>query len=210
MDRETRRSSTHNRILTENGTTLMDERTPALIRAAFKQWAPWARVIAGRMANALGAPYDVMLSACNLAIVDKYDNLDLSCYCDRQCARYLERAMRNQCYEALWAHVKFYNISEADKVDLIVGGSDRGADMEDKRNTARLKQIDDREELSVLFKALTPIERIVVKMSYGIGDCERTLEEIGEQLDCSKQWVSQVRQRALGKMQRAKHEQQES
>jgi len=67
-----------------------------------------------------------------------------------------------------------------------------------------LRDKDMREGISALFKALTPRERDIIKMRYGLtGRPEKTLEEIGEKLGVTRERIRQIQMGALGKMRRA-------
>ena len=67
-----------------------------------------------------------------------------------------------------------------------------------------LRDKDMREGISALFKALTPRERDIIKMRYGLtGRPEKTLEQIGEKLGVTRERIRQIQMSALGKMRRA-------
>ena len=61
-----------------------------------------------------------------------------------------------------------------------------------------------REGIGALFKALTPREREIMKLRYGLGGRqEKTLEEIGDKLGVTRERIRQIQLSALGKMRRA-------
>ena len=63
---------------------------------------------------------------------------------------------------------------------------------------------DMREGITALFKALTPREREIMKLRYGLGGRrEKTLEEIGEKLGVTRERIRQIQMGALCKMRRA-------
>jgi RNA polymerase primary sigma factor len=70
--------------------------------------------------------------------------------------------------------------------------------------SAMLKDKDMREGIGALFKALTPREREIMKLRYGLGGRqEKTLEEIGVKLGVTRERIRQIQLSALGKMRRA-------
>ena len=67
-----------------------------------------------------------------------------------------------------------------------------------------LRDKDMREGIGSLFKALTPREREIMKLRYGLGGrSEKTLEEIGEKLGVTRERIRQIQLCALGKLRRA-------
>lgn len=68
----------------------------------------------------------------------------------------------------------------------------------------QLKEKDMREGINALFKALTPRERDIIRLRYGLGGRpEKTLEEIGEKLGVTRERIRQIQLSALHKMRRA-------
>jgi RNA polymerase primary sigma factor len=68
----------------------------------------------------------------------------------------------------------------------------------------QLKDKDMREGISTLFKALTPREREIMRLRYGLGGRqEKTLEEIGDKLGVTRERIRQIQLSALGKLRRA-------
>ena len=57
-----------------------------------------------------------------------------------------------------------------------------------------------RTDLDEAMKVLAPREREILKMAYGIGCAEKTLEEIGADLHLTRERVRQIREKAIKKM----------
>ena len=90
-----------------------------------------------------------------------------------------------------------YENGEAGLGDLI-------ADESAENPAAMLRDKDMREGIGSLFKALTPREREIMKLRYGLGGrSEKTLEEIGEKLGVTRERIRQIQLCALGKLRRA-------
>ena len=63
-----------------------------------------------------------------------------------------------------------------------------------------------REELSKTLESLTPRERRIVELRFGLGDeCSRTLAEVGTELGLSKERIRQIEKEALTKLRHPSH-----
>ncbi|MBQ2558772.1 MAG: sigma-70 family RNA polymerase sigma factor, partial [Lachnospiraceae bacterium] len=57
-------------------------------------------------------------------------------------------------------------------------------------------------DLADVMRILAPREREILRMAFGIGCPEKTLEEIGSELDLTRERVRQIREKAIRKMSR--------
>ena len=80
-------------------------------------------------------------------------------------------------------------------LDVVPDGSCPSADSNLVRESLR-------SDLEDIMKVLAPREREVLRLSFGLGCEERTLEEIGEGLNLSRERVRQLREKAIRKMAR--------
>jgi len=84
------------------------------------------------------------------------------------------------------------------------GLGDLIADENAEDPAAQLKDKDMREGIGALLKSLTPRERDIMRMRYGLGGRpEKTLEEIGAKLGVTRERIRQIQLCALGKLRRA-------
>jgi RNA polymerase primary sigma factor len=73
---------------------------------------------------------------------------------------------------------------------------------EDSEKTAIRNE--DKGRAKGLLNALTPKERMVIRMRFGLdGEREHTLEEVGQSLGVTRERIRQIEQKALGKIRRA-------
>jgi len=75
---------------------------------------------------------------------------------------------------------------------------DTGTEMADRGLEAESLQKD----LTTVMQVLTPREREILSLAFGIGCNEMTLEEIGERFDLTRERVRQVKEKAIRKMAR--------
>ncbi|MEY3481544.1 MAG: polymerase sigma factor SigA, partial [Verrucomicrobiota bacterium] len=84
------------------------------------------------------------------------------------------------------------------------GLGDLIADESAEDPSEQLRDKDMVEGIGTLLKALTPREREIMKLRYGLGGrSEKTLEEIGVKLGVTRERIRQIQLAALGKMRRA-------
>jgi RNA polymerase primary sigma factor len=63
-----------------------------------------------------------------------------------------------------------------------------------------------REELSKTLESLTPRERRIIELRFGLGDgCDRTLAEVGTELGLTKERIRQIEKEALAKLRHPSH-----
>ena len=63
---------------------------------------------------------------------------------------------------------------------------------------ADLEDAEDRDELRHRLERLSPRERTIITLRYGLGGGEpMTLKETGRQLGCTREWVRKIELRAL-------------
>ena len=55
---------------------------------------------------------------------------------------------------------------------------------------------------------LTPREKEIIELHYGLHGAEQTLEEIAEVFDCTKERVRQIREKALRRLKRGNNKKQ--